>query len=64
MVSPRTGRPTTNPKINWVGFKLSNNDIEKLNYYVKETGISKAEIVGKGIGMVYQQITKPNHYRI
>ena len=52
MVSPRTGRPTTDPKNNWTGFRLSDNDIEKLNYCVKETGMSK------GIDMVYREITK------
>lgn len=58
ILSPRTGRPTTDPKSNWTGFRLSDNDIEKLNYCVKETGMSKAEIVRKGIDMVYREITK------
>lgn len=57
-MSPRTGRPTTDPKSNWTGFRLSDNDISKLNYCVEKTGMSKAEIVRKGIDMVYQQITK------
>lgn len=57
-LSPRTGRPTTEPKNNWTGFRLSDNDIKKLDYCVKETGMNKAEIVRKGIDMVYQEITK------
>lgn len=57
-MSPRTGRPTSDPKSNWTGFRLSDNDIEKLNYCAKKTGMSKAEIVRKGIDLVYQQITK------
>ena len=57
-MSPKMGRPTTDPKSNWTGFRLSDGDIEKLNYCVKETGMSKAEIVRKGIDMIYQQITK------
>lgn len=55
-VSPRTGRPTTDPKSKWTGFRLSDNDIEKLNYCVKETGMSKAEIVRKGIGKFYNEL--------
>lgn len=58
IVSPRTGRPATEPKNNWTGFRLSDNDIEKLNYCVKETGMSKAEIVRKGIDLVYREIIK------
>lgn len=57
-MSPRTGRPTTDPKSNWTGFRLSDNDIEKLNYCVKKTGMSKAEIVRKGINLVYREITE------
>ena len=57
-VSPRTGRPTTDPKSNWTGFRLSDNDIKKLEYCVKETGKSKAEIVREGIDLVYQKIAK------
>lgn len=55
-VSPRTGRPTTDPKSNWTGFRLSDNDIEKLNYCVKETGMSKAEIVRKSIEKFYNEL--------
>ena len=57
-MSPRTGRPTNEPKNNWTGFRLSDNDIEKLNYCVEKTGMSKADIVRKGIDLVYQQINK------
>lgn len=55
-MSPRTGRPTTDPKSNWTGFRLSDNDIEKLNYCAKETGMSKAEIVRKGIEKFYNEL--------
>lgn len=58
MVSPRMGRPTTDPKSNWTGFRLSDGDIKKLNYCVEKTGMSKAEIVRKGIDMVYREIAK------
>lgn len=57
-MSPRTGRPTNNPKNNWTGFRMSDDDIKKLNYCVEKTGMSKAEIVRRGIDMVYQEILK------
>ena len=57
-MTPRTGRPTTDRKGNWTGFRLSDKDIEKLDYCAKETGLSKAEIVRQGIDLVYQKVTK------
>ena len=57
-LSPRTGRPTNDPKSNWTGFRLSDKDIEKLEYCVKRTGKSKAEIVRQGIELVYEQVRK------
>lgn len=55
-MSPRTGRPTTDPKSNWTGFRLSDNDIERLNYCARKTGMSKAEIVRKGIEKFYNEL--------
>lgn len=57
-MSPRTGRPTQEKKGNWTGFRLSDKDIEKLNYCSDKTGLSKAEIVRQGIDMVYQKLKK------
>lgn len=57
-MSPRTGRPTDEPKGNRESFRLSDNDIAKLNFCVKETGMTKADVVRKGIDLVYQKLTK------
>lgn len=57
-MSPRTGRPTEEPKNNRESFRLSDNDIEKLDYCVKHTGLNKVDIIRKGIDLVYQEITK------
>lgn len=57
-MSSRTGRPTQEKKGNWTGFRLSDKDIEKLNYCSDKTGLSKAEIVRQGIDMVYQKLKK------
>lgn len=57
-MSPRTGRPTEEPKNNRESFRLSDNDIEKLNYCVENTGLKKVDVVRKGIDLVYQEITK------
>ena len=58
-MSPAHGRPPSkNPKDHRESFRMSDNDIEKLNYCVKETGMSKAQIVRKGIDLVYREVKK------
>lgn len=57
-MSPRTGRPTEEPKSNRESFRLSDNDIKKLNYCVEHTGLKKVDIIRKGIDLVYQELTK------
>ena len=39
-MSPRTGRPTDNPKKTRLELRLSNDDTEKLEYCHQETGLS------------------------
>jgi len=57
-MSPRTGRPTNNPKDKRESFRLSDDDVRKLNYCVEHTGMTKTDIVRKGIDLVYQEVTK------
>ena len=57
-MSPRTGRPTQEPKGNRESFRLSDADIEKLNVCVEKTGLSKTDIVRKGIDLVYKKAIK------
>lgn len=52
------GRPTEDPKTLSTRIRLSQNDIEKLEYCSKETGKTKAEIIRKGIDKVYNEIKK------
>lgn len=57
-MSPRTGRPTDNPKPNRESFRLSNDDIEKLELCMNKTGMTKTDIIRKGIDLVYQEVMK------
>ena len=57
-MSPRTGRPTNNPKKNRLELRLSDDDAEKLDFCSKKTGISKAEVLRKGLDEFYQKLTK------
>ena len=58
-MSPRNGRPPSkNPKVHRKSYRLSDEDIRKLEICVKETGLSETDIIRKGIELVYQEVTK------
>lgn len=54
-MSPRTGRPTNNPKNMKMPVRLSEDDVSKLEYCAKKTGKSKAEVIRIGIDKVYKE---------
>ncbi len=56
--SPRTGRPTTDPKTHETRIRMSDEDMRLLEYCVKETGLTKAEIIRQGIREVYAKLEK------
>lgn len=57
-MSPRTGRPTSEPKNNQYRIRLSDREVEMLDVCCKETGLSKSDIVRKGIEKIYKEVTK------
>ena len=52
------GRPTENPKGNYTGIRLSDDEVKKLDFCMKKTGMNKTDVLRKGIELVYQEITK------
>lgn len=55
-MSPRTGRPTDNPKRNNTRIRMTDEDVEILEYCVKKTGMTKADVIRQGIREVYAKI--------
>lgn len=56
-LSPRTGRPTTDPRgTNRTGVRLTDSDMGKLEFCISKTGMSKTDIIRKGIDLVYQEL--------
>lgn len=55
-MSPRTGRPTSDPKTKLMPIRFSETDIQKLEYCSKKTGKSQAEIVRIGVDKVYNEL--------
>lgn len=57
-MSPRTGRPTDNPKTERVGFRLSDGEIRMLDFCCEVFGLSKTEIIRLGIKEMYEKAQK------
>lgn len=55
-MSPRTGRPTDDPKRKELKIRVSDNTLDKLEYCHQKTGLPKAEIVRQGIDTIYNQL--------
>lgn len=58
-MSPRNGRPPSkDPKVHETRIRMSDSDIFKLEYCCKKTGLTKADVIRKGIDEVYKQLKK------
>lgn len=57
-MSPRTGRPTDDPKIHERKIRFSDRDMEKLDYCCKVLGLTKSDVIRKGIDRLYQEALK------
>lgn len=57
-MAPRTGRPTDNPKNLNTRIRLSDKDVEMLEFCSNKTGKSKSEIIRIGIKKVYEELKK------
>ena len=49
------GRPTDNPRINGYRLRMTDKELEKLEYCCKKTKLSKADILRLGLEKVYQE---------
>jgi len=58
-MSPAHGRPPSkDPKRNDTRIRLTDSEAEKLEYCSKITGMTKADVIRKGIDLVYTEVTK------
>lgn len=58
MVEKKKGRPTDNPKGNYTGIRLSDEEIDKIKFCMERTGMSKTGVIRAGIQLVYEQLNK------
>ena len=57
-MSPRTGRPTTNPKTEEIKIRATKEDKELLKECCKELHRTQYEVVMQGIKLVHSEIKK------
>lgn len=58
-MSPANGRPPSkDPKRNDTRIRLTDSEAAKLDFCAKSTGMTKADVIRKGIDMVYAEVTK------
>lgn len=55
-MSPRTGRPTNDPKNHETRIRMSDEDVKILEICCQRTGLTKAEVIRKGIREVYEKV--------
>ena len=57
-LSPRTGRPTDNPRPNKLSIRISDRDKETLEEYCEEYNVNRTEAISRGIQKLKEDIKK------
>lgn len=56
MPQKKMGRPTTDPKNHQTRIRMSDKDVERLEFCCEKTGLNKTEVIRIGIKKVYEEI--------
>ena len=57
-LSPRTGRPTDNPKVDKITVRLDKKSSQIMQMYCEQEGIEKAEAVRRGLKKLEDELKK------
>lgn len=57
-MSPRTGRPTDNPRPNKISIRISDSDKALLEKYCEQEKVNKTEAISRGIQKLESDIKK------
>ncbi len=55
-MTPKRGRPTTDPKRHETRIRMSDEDVRLLEICCQKTGLSKADVIRQGIREVYEKV--------
>lgn len=54
-MSPRTGRPTNNPRPNKLSIRISDKDKATLEKYCEENNVNRTEAISRGINKLNEK---------
>lgn len=57
-MAPRTGRPTSNKKSERLEIRLAPNELARIQECADRLGISKTDVINKGVEMVKAELDK------
>lgn len=60
----KMGRPTDNPKSYRESFRLSEEDMNKIDYCINELNLNKTDIIRLGIDEVYKKVKEEKYEQI
>ena len=52
----KMGRPTDNPKTKQIGIRLSEKELQDLQYCADKLGITRTEVINKGVQLIKRQL--------
>ena len=55
-MSAKMGRPTDDPKISKIGIRLTATEMQLLNYCADKLGITRTEVITKGVRIIKSQL--------
>ena len=55
-ISPKLGRPTTDPKDRFLKIRVSQSDLDKIKYVSKSLKITQTEAIRRGIEIQYNEL--------
>lgn len=57
-MAPKMGRPTDDPKAAAIHIRLTEADLERLDYVARETGLTRAAVIRQSVKKVYEELKK------
>lgn len=55
-MSPKKGRPTSEPKDKFLKIRVSQKDLDKISYVAEKTNTSKTDVIRKGVNLQYEEL--------
>lgn len=55
-MSPKKGRPTSEPKDKFLKIRVSQKDLDKISYVAEKTNTSKTDVIRKGVNLQYEDL--------